>query len=110
MNQRLQPVGGINEKIQGFYNACLTLGLTGTQGVIIPSQNLSSIILPYQVEKAIEEGKFHLYSISSIDEGMELLSGLTGGERDKKGLFPLKSFHRIVEEELKSLYRNSQKQ
>ena len=106
----LQPVGGINEKIQGFYNACLTLGLTGTQGVIIPSQNLSSVILPYQVEKAIEEGKFHLYSISSIDEGMELLSGLTGGERDKKGLFPIKSFHRIVEEELRSLYRNSQKQ
>ena len=106
----LQPVGGINEKIQGFYNACLTLGLTGTQGVIIPAQNLSSVILPYQVEKAIEDGKFHLYSISSIDEGMELLSGLTGGERDKKGLFPIKSFHRIVEEELKELYRNSQKQ
>lgn len=106
----LQPVGGINEKIQGFYNACLTLGLTGTQGVIIPAQNLSSVILPYQVEKAIEEGKFHLYSISSIDEGMELLSGLKGGERDKKGLFPIKSFHRIVEEELKELYRNSQKQ
>ncbi len=106
----LQPVGGINEKIQGFYNACLTLGLTGTQGVIIPSQNLSSVILPYQVEKAIEEGKFHLYSISSIDEGMELLSGLKGGDRDKKGLFPIRSFHRIVEEELKELYRNSQKQ
>lgn len=106
----LQPVGGINEKIQGFYNACLTLGLTGTQGVIIPAQNLSSVILPYQVEKAIDEGKFHLYAISSIDEGMELLSGLKGGERDKKGFFPLKSFHRIVEEELKELYRNSQKQ
>ncbi len=106
----LQPVGGINEKILGFYNACKTVGLTGEQGVIIPRQNLSSLILPYELEEKIEQGIFHVYSISSIDEGMELLSGLKGGERDRKGVFPSHSFHRIVEDELKCLCRSSQKQ
>ena len=106
----LQPVGGINEKIQGFFNACSTLGLTGSQGVIIPQQNISSLILPYHIEKAIEERKFHIYAISSIDEGMELLSGLEGGERGRKDMFPVGSFNRIIEDELKHLCHNSQKQ
>lgn len=106
----LQPVGGINEKIQGFFNACETLGLTGTQGVIIPQQNISSLILPHHIEKAISEGIFHIYAISSIDEGMELLSGLKPGERGKKGLFPPETFNKIIEDELKRLCHNSQKQ
>ena len=106
----LQPVGGINEKIQGFFKACSTLGLKGTEGVIIPQQNISSLILPHYINEAIEKGLFHIYAISSIDEGMELLSGLRGGERERKGLFPLGSFNRIVEDELKKLCHNSQKQ
>lgn len=106
----LQPVGGINEKIQGFFNACSTLGLTGTQGVIIPQQNISSLILPHKIEESIERGLFHIYAISSIDEGMELLSGMRGGERERKGQFPSGSFNRIVEDELKRLCHNSQKQ
>ena len=106
----LQPVGGINEKIQGFYNACETVGLTGTQGVIIPQQNISSLILPHHIEDAISKGIFHIYAISSIDEGMELLSGLKPGERGRKGLFPPETFNKIVEDELKRLCHNSQKQ
>ncbi len=106
----LQPVGGINEKIQGFFNACATLGLTGKQGVIIPQQNTSSLILPYNIEKAIENGKFHIYSISSIDEGMELLSEMEAGERGRKGLFSQGSFNRTIEDELKRLCHNSQRQ
>lgn len=106
----LQPVGGINEKITGFYRACKTLGLTGKQGVIIPRQNITSIILPYEVEDAIDKGLFHIWAIDTIDDGFGLLSGLEGGSRDKKGVFPPGSFHRIVEDELRRIYRNSQKQ
>lgn len=106
----LQPVGGINEKIQGFFNACSRLGLTGTQGVIIPQQNLSSLILPYKVEEAIENGLFHIYAISDIYEGLELLTGLKGGERDRRGIFPQGTFNRYIEDALKALCHNSQKQ
>ena len=104
----LQPVGGINEKIQGFFNACETCGLTGTQGVIIPYQNKTSLILPYHIENAIENGSFHLWGISSIDEGLELLSGLRMGERDRKGNYPHGTINRYIEDELKSLCRASQ--
>lgn len=106
---QLQPVGGINEKIEGFYNACLTSGLTGKQGVIIPKQNISSLILPYEVEDAVNEGSFHIYSISEIDEGFELISGLKAGERNLKGQFPAGSFNRMIEDSLKRLCTSSQK-
>ena len=104
----LQPVGGINEKIQGFYNACSVSGLTGTQGVMIPRQNISSLILPQKIEKAIDEGLFHIYAISEVDEGIELLSGIKSGERDKRGFFPPSSFNRRVEDGLRNLCRYSQ--
>ena len=106
----LQPVGGINEKIQGFYNACRTCGLTGTQGVIIPYQNKSSLILPYSVEKAVEEKRFHIWAISSIDEGLSILSGLESGERDRKGNYRNGTFNRLIEDQLRDLWRSSQSQ
>ena len=104
----LQPVGGINEKIQGFFNACSVSGLTGTQGVMLPSQNVSSLILPRNIEKAIDDGLFHIYAISDIDEGIELMSGIRSGKRDRKGIFPPSSFNRRVEDGLRSLCRYSQ--
>ncbi len=104
----LQPVGGINEKIQGFFNACSVSGLTGTQGVILPRQNISSLILPRQIEKAMDDGRFHIYAISEVDEGIELLTGIKGGRRDRKGSFPPASFNRRVEDGLRNLCRYSQ--
>ena len=104
----LQPVGGINEKIQGFFNACSVSGLTGTQGVMIPRQNISSLILPRRIEKAIDEGLFHLYAITEADDGIELLTGMKSGRRDRKGQFPLSSFNRRVEDGLRNLCRYSQ--
>ena len=104
----LQPVGGINEKIEGFFNACSVSGLTGTQGVMIPRQNISSLILPRKIEEAIDSGIFHIYAISEVDEGIELLSGMKSGKRDRKGIFPPASFNRRVEDELRNLCRYSQ--
>ncbi len=104
----LQPVGGINEKIQGFFNACSVSGLTGTQGVILPVQNISSLILPTTIEKAMNDGLFHIWAISDVDDGIELLSGVRSGKRDNKGDFPPASFNRRVEDGLRNLWRCSQ--
>lgn len=104
----LLPVGGINEKIEGFYNACSTAGLSGAQGVIIPEVNISSLILPKRIEGAISEKRFHIYTINTVDEGMSILSGLRSGERDRKGVFPPASFNRKVEDGLRELCRYSQ--
>ena len=104
----LQPVGGINEKIEGFFEACRTIGLTGYQGVIIPEQNISSLILSEDVENAVKDGSFHIYAISELDEGMELLSGMKRGTRDRRSPFPPGSFNRKVEDGLRELWKYSQ--
>lgn len=100
----VQPVGGINEKILGFYKACKTGGLSGHQGVIIPQQNIRSLILDYEVEDAIRDGRFHIWAVGTIMEGMELLTGMKSGGRDGKGLFPIGTFNRRIEDRLKKLY------
>ncbi len=100
----LQPVGGINEKITGFWKTCRSSGLTGTQGVVIPKQNIKSLLLSPQIEEDIRRGAFHIWALSSIEEGMELLTGLKKGERDRKGNFTNGSFNRIIEDRLKALY------
>ncbi len=100
----LQPVGGINEKITGFWKTCLTCGLTGKQGVIIPRSNIKSLILPTEIEKAVTEGRFHIWALSTVEEGMELLTGMKSGERDRKGNFPSGSFNRQIEDRLRRLY------
>jgi len=103
----IQPVGGINEKITGFYSICEIMGLTGRQGVIIPSQNIKTLILPDKVLKAIEEKKFHIYPISSIDEGMEILTLRQSGKRNVKGNFPPDTINHIIENRLRKLYELS---
>ena len=101
----IQPVGGINEKIEGFYNACKHLGLTGKQGVIIPYQNEKNLILSYEVEEAIKNKKFHIYSIKNIDEGMQILTNRAIGERNQKGNFPVDTLNREIDDSLKELYK-----
>ena len=85
------------------------MGLTGRQGVIIPRQNIRSLVLPDNVVKAVEEKKFHIYPISTIDEGMEILTLRESGERNSKGQFPVDSANRIIEDRLKRLCGLSQK-
>jgi predicted ATP-dependent protease len=106
----IQPVGGINEKITGFFRVCKRLKLSGHQGVIIPIQNIKSLILPYEVLEAIEKGEFHIYPVESIDEGMQILTDRPAGIRNQKGHFPLDTANRTIEERLKALYDISRPQ
>ncbi len=103
----IQPVGGINEKISGFFSICEKMGLTGRQGVIIPKQNVKSLILPDNIIDAIQNGKFHIYPISTIDEGLEILTLRPSGERNIKGTFPQNTLNRIIEDRLRKLYELS---
>ena len=103
----IQPVGGINEKISGFFSICQKMGLSGKQGVVIPKQNVKSLILPDSIVQAIKNGKFHIYPISTIDEGMEILTLRPSGERNVKGTFPQNTANRIIEDRLRKLYELS---
>jgi predicted ATP-dependent protease len=103
----IQPVGGINEKISGFFSICQKMGLSGKQGVVIPKQNVKSLILPDSIVQAIKNGKFHIYPISTIDEGMEILTLRPSGERNVKGAFPQNTANRIIEDRLRKLYELS---
>ncbi|MCS7082942.1 MAG: AAA family ATPase [Bacteroidetes bacterium] len=100
VNQKgeLQPVGGVNEKIEGFFRICRVKGLTGHQGVIIPAANVQHLMLHSEVREAVAEGRFHLYAVHDIDDCLELLSGLPAGKPDAQGKFPEGSFHaRVLE-------------
>ena len=103
----IQPVGGINEKITGFFTICEIMGLTGHQGVIIPKQNIKSLILPEKVLKAVEAKRFHIYPISTIDEGMEILTLRQSGKRNVKGNFPPDTINHTIENRLRKLYELS---
>lgn len=105
VNQKgeVQPVGGINEKIEGFYDICRLKGLTGDQGVLIPAGNLRNLMLREDVVEAVREGKFHVYLISTVDEGLEILTGVPAGERMPDGSFPPGTVHAAVAARLKAL-------
>jgi len=96
----IQPIGGVNEKIEGFFEICEKRGLTGEQGVMIPEANMKNLMLKEEVIKAVSEEKFHIYAIQSVDQGMELLTGLEMGERDEKGNYPKGSVNSMVEDKL----------
>ena len=81
----IQPIGGVNQKIEGFFRVCQTNGLTGDQGVLVPAQNVRNLMLREEVIDAVREGKFHVYSAKTIDEGMEILTGIPAGERQANG-------------------------
>jgi predicted ATP-dependent protease len=102
VNQRgeIQPVGGINEKVEGFFDVCRARGLTGRQGVLIPEANGRHLMLREDVIQAVREGRFHIHAISTVDEGIALLSGREAGERGPDGRFPEGTFNRAVEEAL----------
>jgi lon-related putative ATP-dependent protease len=96
----IQPVGGINEKIEGFFDVCRVQGLTGRQGVLIPEGNVRHLMLREDVVQAVREERFHVHAIATVDEGLERLSGRRAGERGPDGRFPEDSFNGAVEQAL----------
>lgn len=107
VNQRgqIQPVGGINEKIEGFYTTCKLKGLTGEQGVIIPANNLFNLMLNKQVVTAVEQGQFHIWPIQTVDEGLQLLTDLEPGELQEDGSYPEGTFNHALMEHLDAFAR-----
>ncbi len=105
MNQRgeVQPVGGVNEKIEGFFKVCKAKGFSGGQGVVIPRRNVRNLMLSREVREAAEAGEFSIYPIDFVDEGFEILSGRTVGARGKDGLFPKGTVNFLVDKKLRSL-------
>lgn len=105
VNQKgeIQPIGGVNEKVEGYYYVCKMLGLTGRQGVMIPHQNLRNLMLNDEVTGAIREGRFHVWAVRTIDEGMEVLTGLPAGEADDDGNYPEGSVNFLVSSRLGEL-------
>lgn len=93
----VQAIGGVNEKIEGFFDLCDQRGLTGDQGVIIPASNVRHLMLKKEVTTALEQGKFHIKAVNTVDEAIELLTGLTAGERDEEGNYPADSINGRVE-------------
>ncbi len=106
VNQKgeIQPVGGITRKIEGFFATCKLQGLTGEQGVIIPHQNIVNLMLDEEVLEAVRKNKFHLYAVKTIDEGLEVLTGLPAGERDEDGLYPEGTINALIAKNLKEYY------
>ncbi len=96
----VQAIGGVNEKIEAFFDLCETRGLTGDQGVLIPAANVTHLMLKEEVVAAAENGKFHIYPIATIDEGIELLTGVTAGEPDADGDYPEDSLNGRVQTKL----------
>ena len=96
----VQPIGGVNEKIEGFFDICVKKGLTGTQGVIIPETNVKHLMLRWDVVHAAGSGQFNIYTASTVDDALELLTGMTAGIANEQGAYPLASFNGQVEAQL----------
>jgi lon-related putative ATP-dependent protease len=97
----IQPIGGVNQKIEGFYDVCrVTAGLTGTQGVMIPAENIEDLMLRDDVIDAVDRGKFHILPISKVEEGIEILTGVRAGSRDSNGAFEPGTVYALVDRRL----------
>ena len=103
VNQKgqIQPIGGVNEKIEGYFQICKMRGLTGEHGVMIPVQNVDNLQLSDEIIEAVKNKLFHIYSISTIEEGIEVLTGVPAGKKDSTGHFPAGTVNYLVYEKLK---------
>jgi predicted ATP-dependent protease len=98
----VQAIGGVNEKIEGFFDICRARGLTEEHGVLIPKSNVQHLMLREDVVEAVKNGQFAIYAVGTIDEGIEILTGVKAGERGGDGGFAPGAVNRLVEDKLKS--------
>ena len=103
VNQKgeIQPIGGANDKIEGFFQICKMRGLNGTHGVMIPKQNIHNLNLSVEVADAVKNGLFHIYAISTIEEGIEILTGVPAGRKDENGKFTPGTINYLAYQKLK---------
>lgn len=111
VNQKgeIQPIGGVTDKIEGFFKVCKEKGLNGQNGVLIPYQNVKNLTLSNEILEAVNEGKFHVYPVSSVDEGIEILTGVEAGDADQDGNYPEGTINYLVSKKLKKYAQNSAK-
>jgi lon-related putative ATP-dependent protease len=102
-NGEVQAIGGINQKIEGFYDCCRKIGLTGKQGVMMPESNMKDLMLRKDVVEAVKKGKFHIYRVKTIDQGIEILTDKKAGEKQSDGTFPKGTINFLVNEKLQKL-------
>ncbi|HUS78381.1 MAG TPA: ATP-binding protein [Patescibacteria group bacterium] len=105
VNQKgnVQAIGGVNEKVEGFYEVCKAKGLTGEEGCMIPYSNVQNLMLKDEVVEAIREGRFHIYPVTTIDEGIEVLTGIKGGELEPDGTYEEGTINYLVQKRLKEM-------
>ncbi|MFN8177109.1 MAG: ATP-binding protein [bacterium] len=105
VNQKgeIQPIGGVNEKVEGFFDVCLAKGLAGTQGVLIPKANVPDLMLASRVVDAVRAGRFRIHAVQSIDEGLEILTGVAAGRRVGRNRYPLGTVNGRVESKLRKM-------
>jgi predicted ATP-dependent protease len=105
VNQKgeVQAIGGVNQKIEGFFDCCRAKGLSGIQGVMIPESNVQDLMLRKDVIEAVKKGKFHVYAVKTVDEGVEILTGEKAGELMPDGSYPEGTVNALVDGKLKAL-------
>ncbi len=101
----IQPIGGVNEKIEGFYKVCKAKGLKGDEGVMIPETNVGDLMLDKEIVEAVRKGKFHIYAVKTVEEGLEILTGIKCGTRSKTGKYRKGTLNRLVSDRLDTLAR-----
>jgi predicted ATP-dependent protease len=99
----VQAIGGVNEKIEGFFEVCKERGLTGNQGVLIPSANVKNLMLGQEVVSAVTEGNFQIFPIETIEDGIEVLSGIPAGAKDDEGNYPEGSIGQLIVDRLEKM-------
>ncbi len=105
-NGDVQPIGGVNEKIEGFFDLCKLRGFNGTHGVIIPRKNLHNLMIKKDVIDAVNEGKFAIYPIDRVEEGLEIFTDMPAGEMQEDGTFPEGTVNYLVSERLKEITKS----
>lgn len=106
---KIQAIGGVNHKIEGFFEVCKSKGLTGRQGVIIPRSNVNNLMLKKEVVDAVKKGQFHIYRVATVEEGVEILTGVKSGTPDEEGNYPAETVFGRVQKKLKKYLQRSHK-
>jgi predicted ATP-dependent protease len=101
----VQAIGGVNQKIEGFFKVCKAHGLTGNQGVMIPKANIGDLVLDHELIAKVNENQFHIWAVEHIDQGIEILTGVSAGEKNDEGDYPEGTVNYLVNERLDSLCR-----